>query len=57
MKKTRKKLKIIRKARTLRMAARKARCGGHPHKVPIFDLIIRKENPGGKIIGNASRMG
>ncbi|HKT93818.1 MAG TPA: hypothetical protein VJS18_16755 [Paraburkholderia sp.] len=52
MKKTRKKLKIIRKAQALRTAARSARCGGRPHKVPIFDLTNRKENRGGKIIGN-----
>ncbi|MCP3705871.1 hypothetical protein M3I54_02515 [Paraburkholderia sp. CNPSo 3274] len=56
MKKNRKKLKIIRKERTLRKAARRARNGGHPHKVPMFDLMNRKENPGGKIIGNSSRM-
>ena len=52
MKKTRKKLKIICKAQGLRAAARSARCGGRSHKVPIFDVMNRKENPGGKIIGN-----
>ncbi|QGZ58251.1 hypothetical protein [Paraburkholderia acidiphila] len=53
MKKTRKKWEIIRKEQGLRIAPRSAFCGGHPHEVPVFGPTNRKENPGGKIIGNS----
>ncbi|MBB2927434.1 hypothetical protein FHX59_001854 [Paraburkholderia silvatlantica] len=55
MNKTRKKLKIIRKEWALRTATRRARTGGHPHKVPGFGMTNRKEKPGGTIIGKSSR--